>query len=170
MNVEESGGAVSRQQQTPALPRLSYLDNKVGSVSHCLKRLCCCSSTCYSATAKSHPHRNLLHSRTVARGEEPVKLMYMWSEWARRPHSARWLLIQVLGAKTEVTVGEWKIGISKILQRRNTLIKNPSLPQDCTGMDSGYRMFKCEFFNILGTQTLDWGGRLTKSKMCNEEK
>lgn len=47
--------------------------------------------------------------------------------------------------KTDVIVGEWKIGNFIILQRRYKLI-NLSLPQDRTGMDSAYRIFKLSSF------------------------
>lgn len=92
----------------PALPRLSYLHNKVGSVSSCLRRRRLCDSVVVPLVILRQLSFNQTETAQQDFGEEdPSERMYMWSEWAHRSHfytlcsAPRSLLIQVLGAKTQ---------------------------------------------------------------------
>lgn len=99
----------------PILPWLSYLNNKLDSVSSFLRLtlwLCFC-STCYLVAARFHPNRNCtagLRRRKSWWGRERAHVCMCDRNDAFSPSASPFclLLIQVLGAKTEVTVGEWR--------------------------------------------------------------
>lgn len=103
--------------------------------------LCCC-PTYYSATAQ--------FAQQDCSKEDSTESMYVWSEWVHHSSLPQPPLCSLLAfnsgsqGKTEVIVNEWKIGNSKILQRRYTLI-NLSLPQDTVEMDSAHWIFKVSY-------------------------
>lgn len=133
------------KSRCPALLRLSYLDNKVGSVSSCARRCRLCDSVVVPLVILWQLGFIQIETAQQDCGFERVYVCVIWMSsrsWLSHPPLYSLLTFNSgFRAKTEVIVGEWKIGYSKILRRRYKLI-NLSLPWDRAGMDSAYWIFK----------------------------